>query len=512
MKKIAILLLVGIVLIPACCQAPKQVKAPPPKPMPVAQAPPASPCAAATMAKSEQVFPVAANAIRLEKMVPSHTQTNVPFDYRIKVTNVTDTALNDVVVTDMIPAGIKFKESDPEMVSIEGGKAVWVLGTMAAQSSQMISVKAAGRLIGTFTTCADVTYDSPLCAQIKVTEPMLKLAKTAPMETTHCDRIEMGYVVTNIGTGAVCGITISEQLPDGMFTADGAKMIEFQLDSLNEGESQTFSKMVDAIRPATYSSSATATFNPGGRVTSNMTSTIALEPVLQLTQIGPPEQILGRNLKYEFTVTNTGDAISKDTILEVMVPEHVDFEDATAGGTFSRSSPGKIRWDLGTIEEGETVTVFATLITNQPGMVLTDAKVTAYCAQDAEASAITNVTGIPAILLEVIDVQDPVEIGEGDTYIITVTNQGSKADTNIQIVCELEPGMQYVSSSGPTNAMVVANKITFAPLMQLDPKEKVEWKIAIKALGEGDWRFKTNMTSNELTRPVTETEATRIFK
>ena len=154
----------------------------------------------------------------------------------------------------------------------------------------------------------------------------------------------------------------------------------------------------------------------------------------------------------------------------------------------------------------------ATLITNQPGMVLTNARANAYCAKEVEASAITNVTGVPAILLEVVDVQDPVEIGENDTYIIAVTNQGTKVDTNVQIVCELEPGMQYVSSSGPTDAKVSANKITFAPLAALDPKEKVEWKVVIKALSDGDWRFKTSMTSNELTRPVIETEATRFFK
>ena len=350
MKKIAILLLAGILFIPACCQAPKQAAAPPPKPEPIVMA---DPCAAPAMARSEQVFPVGPNAIRLEKMVPGQTQANVPFDYRIKVTNVTDQALNDVVVTDQVPAGINFKESDPKMASIEGGKAVWMLGTMPAKSSQMISVKATGRLIGTFTTCADVTYDSPLCAQIKVTEPMLKLSKTAPAETIHCDRIPLEYVLTNVGTGVACGITVSEQLPEGMFTADGSRQIEFKLKSLAPEESKTFSKMVDATRPATYSSSASATFNAGARIASNMTSTIAMEPVLELTQTGPSEQILGRDLEYEFTVKNTGDAIAKNTVLEVMVPEHVDFEDATQDGTFSRSSPGKIKWDLGTIEKAK---------------------------------------------------------------------------------------------------------------------------------------------------------------
>jgi uncharacterized repeat protein (TIGR01451 family) len=79
------------------------------------------------------------------------------------------------------------------------------------------------------------------------------------------------------------------------------------------------------------------------------------------------------------------------------------------------------------------------------------ASVSATCAESVKASAKTDVMGIAAILLEVVDVSDPIEVGKNETYVITVTNQGSAPDTDIVVKCKLEEGMQYVTSSGASS-------------------------------------------------------------
>ena len=120
--------------------------------------------------------------------------------------------------------------------------------------------------------------------------------------------------------------------------------------------------------------------------------------------------------------------------------------------------------------------------------------------------------GIAAILLEVIDVTDPIEIGDNETYEIAVTNQGSDYSTNIRITCTLEDTMQYVSSSGPTKGTLDAKTVTFDPLASLAPKAKTTWKVVVKALSAGDVRFKVEMIEDCLKRPVEETEATNFYK
>ena len=124
----------------------------------------------------------------------------------------------------------------------------------------------------------------------------------------------------------------------------------------------------------------------------------------------------------------------------------------------------------------------------------------------------TVVTGIPAILLEVIDETDPVQVGDTTTYVITVTNQGSAPDTNIQIVCNLEPNQDHVSNAGATTGNVNGRTITFTPIPVLAPKAQATFRVTVRANAAGDTRFKVTMTSDELRRPVEETEATNLYE
>ncbi len=42
--------------------------------------------------------------------------------------------------------------------------------------------------------------------------------------------------------------------------------------------------------------------------------------------------------------------------------------------------------------------------------------------------------GIAAVMLEVIDIEDPIPVGDTATYLITATNQGSAPQTNMKVV------------------------------------------------------------------------------
>ncbi|NJL31633.1 MAG: DUF11 domain-containing protein [Phycisphaerales bacterium] len=107
---------------------------------------------------------------------------------------------------------------------------------------------------------------------------------------------------------------------------------------------------------------------------------------------------------------------------------------------------------------------------------------------------------------------DPILVGDVETYVITVTNQGSAADTNIKIVVELEETMEFVSAGGATPGSAAAGKVTFTALPSLAPDAQAKWEVKVKAVKTGDVRLKTTMTSDQLTRPVEETEATNFYQ
>ena len=471
------------------------------------------PCAAPRMGKASHVYPyVEGNILKVETMVPEEARINEIFDYQIKVTNLTDMALKNVKVTDYVPDEIQIKSSEPQVTQRMENFAHWMLGDMRPHESTMITVSALAQQRGRFASCAKASYDLGTCAEISIVEPKLLITKTAPSEIIRCDRIPLSYVVRNTGDGYACDLKIEDTLPAGLTTAEGQDHIKYTLEMLGPGESKEFKTMTDATKTGTFASKAVLTSRTSGTVHSNMTETSVREPVLTIAETGPSTQYIGKSLTYEITLTNKGDAIAKNTVVEAMVPEEANFSSATHNGQFTRSSPGKVTWDIGNLQPNTSRKLNMVLTSNQIGSLKTKVLAKAYCAEAVSTSAETMLSGIPGILLEVVDVADPIEVGQNETYLITVTNQGSADDTNIQVTCMLEENMQYVSSSGPTQGAVVGDKITFGPLSKLSPKAQAKWQITVKALSVGDTRFKTMMKSDQLERFVEETEATRIYQ
>ncbi|MCK6461033.1 MAG: hypothetical protein L6Q95_14205 [Planctomycetes bacterium] len=72
--------------------------------------------------------------------------------------------------------------------------------------------------------------------------------------------------------------------------------------------------------------------------------------------------------------------------------------------------------------------------------------------------------------------------------------------------------MNCAAATGATKADETGQKITFKPLASLAPGEKATWKVDVKTVGTGDTRIKVAMTSDQLGRPVEETEATNVYK
>ena len=51
-----------------------------------------------------------------------------------------------------------------------------------------------------------------------------------------------------------------------------------------------------------------------------------------------------------------------------------------------------------------------------------------------------------------------------------------------------------------------------APVPTLRPKARIEWRVKVRATGEGDTRFRVKMTTKRLTSPVEESESTKFYQ
>jgi uncharacterized repeat protein (TIGR01451 family) len=447
--------------------------------------------------------------VQLDKIMPNEVGLNRTFNYTLKISNLTETTLTDITITEHLPDNFKYMSSNPAGKE-EEKKVIWNIASLGPKARQQFTVSGVATYTEALKYCTTViTPVIPACAVIEVIQPELKLAKTAPAEVLLCDLIPVRFVVSNAGTGSIENIKIVDNLPAGLRTTEGKSELIFDAGTLGAGQSRQFTAELRATQTGTFVSSAVASSTTGMRVESAATTTSVGMPVLAISKAGPEQLYIGRPAAYEITITNKSNVTAKNTVMEDTVPDGVTGVKATAGAKLSGS---KLIWEFGTLEPNASKNVRVTYTPTQAGTLINSATATAYCAEAVTSTMRTTVTGISALSLEVVDVEDPIKTGTRATYVIRVENQGSATATNIRIACILENNVQYVSSAGATAGSQEGQTVRFFPLGSLAPKAQAAWRVVVEAVRPGDVRFKATMNADQLSRPVEETESTHIYE
>lgn len=460
------------------------------------------------MAHTKVAYPTgdpATSVILLERFAPSELRAGMDLEYRIRITNLTRVDLREVALTEQFPPNFTPLASSPKTSVAMERQAIWKWPRLNAGATETIYVQGSTTGTDELTFCATVSFATAICSRTNIVEPKLVLTKELAPEVLICDPIPMRLVVSNIGSGAMHNVRITDALPRALATTDGMKGFAIDVGDLAAGQSREYNVTLRASETGEFTNTARAQEAGGLRVESSAKVAVR-QPVLALSERGPSQRYVGRPATFELTVQNVGDAAARDVVLTSPVPAGTEVVSAPAGQLVG----GNVTWRLGTLAPQAARTVEFTVKSNDVGPIYSTATAEAYCAR-ATANASVDVKGIPAILLEVVDDPDPIELGGNVTYTIEVTNQGSAASTNIVMTCMLPAELQYVSASGPAQGSVDGQSIRFAPLASLAPKAKVTYKLVATGTKEADARFKVVMQSDQTTTTVEETESTHIY-
>lgn len=444
----------------------------------------------------------------IEKSGPESIVVGESFTYILQVTNRGDTTLREVYLFETPPEGFKLLGTDPAPQRREGRDIIWFFDSIPPQASMSIKITGRADTPGELRNYAYVQVAVPVQHVLRVHQPQIQLTKTGPEEVMLGDIIEYRLTVTNPGTGVARNVVVTDNLPDGLVTPDGRTTVSARLGDIASGGRREAIVRAQPTRRGTFVNPAIAVADGGLRSESSW-KTIVRQPILEIEKTGPESGWLGHKGVYYITVTNRGDGIARDTTVTDPIPAGVTLTGASEG---ARQFGNEVRWKLGDLRPTDSRKLAIEFKYDQIGEVLNVASARATNAEEVRDDARTIVKGIAAILLEVVDLVDPVPVGEVTTYVITATNQGSATGTNVRIVCELEENFSYAGSDGVTVGSLVENRVEFAPLPRLGPGEKATWKVHVRAVKDGDVRFKTQMTTDQLTRPVMETEATNIYR
>ena len=178
----------------------------------------------------------------------------------------------------------------------------------------------------------------------------------------------------------------------------------------------------------------------------------------------------------------------------INLPQGFKFFTASNGGHHDANSR-TVSWFVGDLTPGESREVTVDAVATNIGEHHSKAVATAARGLRTESETITRVEGLSALLMEMVDTDDPIEVGAETSYEIRVTNTGSKTETNLELVCTVPDKMEFrgAKCAAGCRFRVEGKDIIFEPLPSLAPRADVVYRVVVRGLAPGDMRFRARI-------------------
>ncbi|MGF1451877.1 MAG: hypothetical protein ACFB21_07385 [Opitutales bacterium] len=463
--------------------------------------------------------------IEVEHEVADQVRVGEQAVIRFQIENVSDQTLRNVR---LIPASMSAASQSQQSRQSEQagsqkkenqlnmGNAI-AIGTLQAGQTAQAEATFRASTEGETERCFAVDYEPvpAICASVNIVQPELVFNREFlnedgnPVDQAYaCDEITVVYYLENRGTGTTDPVTITEQLPEGM-QIDGSRQVQIDVDALEADESWEEQFDLEAQGTVDYQGTAIAE-TQRQRLASDQATVSIVEPQISLRLQGTQQTLVDRAVDYRVTVSNDSEVASPGTVVaietdgfdedDLQFADGVEFEDGAI--------------EFGTLEPGQTREFSFTASYEEPGRYGVMAEADGYCVADtqqARAQVRTQVEGVAALQLEMIDREDPVDQGETTAYRVRVTNEGSARDTDVGVQVTLPDGLEFVEGDGATEIQSQGQAVQFGRLRNMEPGKTAEWTVQVRAAGSGDVLTSAEMTSNALPKPLIERESTRLI-
>ena len=105
-----------------------------------------------------------------------------------------------------------------------------------------------------------------------------------------------------------------------------------------------------------------------------------------------------------------------------------------------------------------------------------------------------------------------VEVGKDAVYEIRITNQGTGACTNVQVMAAMAENTTFSGANGPTTVKAQGQTLVFDPIATLPVKGEMVYTVRVRGNASGDQRFRVQLTCDQVRTPVVKEESTSFYK
>jgi len=430
--------------------------------------------------------------------------------FRIRFTNIGGQDAYNVVISDIVPAGVAYLEetagSEPYFAQIKTErdaeenvqKIIWeIQGPVPPESS------------------GEIFYT------VSCPKPKPKLSCYVQFEPKHIQVGEEGQVicrVNNTGVGSAFGVNLSIYIPEA---------IEYNGQFL--GTQENF-YIAELLPNQVFEKTLKIKMRRGGRldnITARVTSSnspacdcsIPPTPTLTIEKSGP--RVITNRIPIEYTIvvknTSEKDTMATNCLLKDRLPDLATFKLASEGGTYD-GNDHTVTWYLGNLAPGAIATRTVTVIPQKTGTFVDHAQVTCDEGITVYDTARTVVRGIAALQVSSYDTEDPVEIGRTTTYVIEVINEGFQLVTDLKLIDTIPATTTLVGASAADAAgnpieheVDEEGRVVFHPYPALAVGEKLIYKITVKVNTKSQLKNNAAITYNEFSKTIIVEEPTESY-
>ncbi|QDV52327.1 DUF11 domain-containing protein [Gimesia fumaroli] len=429
-------------------------------------------------------------------------------EFELVIKNEGKQSAKDVLVEAFFPVSVRLTNSVPRPSSSRD-HLEWKFESLKAGETKSITISMIPSQRGAISASAHVRFTNVLTESFTVAEPLLQVAVKGPTNVMIGEPASQSVTISNPGTGTLHNVVLEAEIPKGLEHVT-AEYLQMQVGSLNPGETRTIRLALAAVMGGEQVVKVMAKAE-GGLQQATQARVNVIAPKVQVAIDGPGLRYKGRSAQYVITTLNDGAAATNNVRVLHKIPAGFEFVKADHGGQFNPED-STISWFLGRMEPGQSANVNLELKTKTIGNYVHHVRAISEHNVKSDAQIQTRIEGTAQLVLEIADLDDPVEIGTETGYKVVVQNDGSKSASSVSVSCELPPGVELISATGPTQHIAENGVVVFKSLGDLAPGDSVQYQVIVRGTVEGNHRFRARLASDSIRDPLLFEELTRFYR
>ena len=444
--------------------------------------------------------------IRLWVEGPDTLKVGEPATYRISAKNEGNQQVVGLLVSALVPAGVKANEIKVTSGTIEAEdlednskSLLWQMPELPAGQIRSMTLEMAASKAEHFGMDIEWTVlPQNGTAGVDVHQPQLAIAIEGPSEVIFGKPELYRMRVRNPGNATVLDVEVS-------LNAESFGTNRSKIGDLPAGQERIVEVELTFQQAGQMSIVAGATSEKTKLTSQSKIDVRVAQVKLETACLLPPRQFLGAVSQYSFEVVNSSSQVAEKVQCELQLPAHAVVQLLPQGVVQSGTT---LRWMIDAMPINDRRTLVVQVQMNDVGSQTIELSAKNANGANSKAEGQVMVESISDLKLTVVDPIAPAPVSEQVVYELIVHNRGSRPASDVSVIAQFSEGIEPVGFEGE-DAQLVPGQVLFEPIAQIGAGEKKVLRITAVAAQAGMHRFRAEVDCDNGETRLVQEESTR---